>query len=88
MLGDFISDALGDPVTSMSPLSGGDVAESYRVTLASGRVLFAKTKRGAPTGFFTTEANGLEWLPRGRHGGDSGGGRGVRRSTCAGAGVD
>lgn len=48
-------------VERLVPLGGGDVAESYRVELAHG-VVFAKTKRDAPTGFFTTEAFGLRWL--------------------------
>ncbi len=44
------------------PLSGGDVAEAYRIELSDGRVVFAKTKTGARPGFFETEAAGLEWL--------------------------
>jgi fructosamine-3-kinase len=43
-------------------LSGGDVAESYRMELADGRTVFAKTHRDPPAGFFTTEASGLRWL--------------------------
>ena len=43
-------------------LSGGDVAESYRLELADGRTVFAKTHRDPPAGFFTTEASGLRWL--------------------------
>jgi fructosamine-3-kinase len=43
-------------------LSGGDVAESYRMELADGRTVFAKTHRNPPAGFFTTEASGLRWL--------------------------
>lgn len=46
----------------MSPLRGGDVAESYRVTLAGGEVVFAKTHRSPPLNFFSTEATGLRWL--------------------------
>ena len=46
----------------MSHVSGGDFATAYRVALADGRVLFAKTHTNPPPGFFTTEANGLEWL--------------------------
>lgn len=49
-------------VASMSRLAGGDVAESYRVVLADGRTVFAKTHRDPPPGFFTTEATGLRWL--------------------------
>ena len=56
-----IEDALGERVEGIVPLGGGDVARSYRVTLDD-RVVFAKTKDGAPAGFFTTEAIGLRWL--------------------------
>jgi fructosamine-3-kinase len=57
-----IEQALGVRVGSLRPLRGGDVAESYRVELADGRWVFAKTHRAAPAGFFTTEASGLAWL--------------------------
>jgi fructosamine-3-kinase len=56
-----IERALGERPVALLPLSGGDVASSYRVELAD-VTLFAKTKRGAPDGFFTTEALGLRWL--------------------------
>lgn len=46
----------------MARLSGGDVAQSFCVTLASGGTVFAKTHRAPPPGFFTTEATGLAWL--------------------------
>lgn len=46
----------------MSSLRGGDVADSFRVTLESGRVVFAKTHANPPPHFFSTEANGLRWL--------------------------
>jgi fructosamine-3-kinase len=49
-------------VTAMRRLGGGDVAESFRLELANGRAVFAKTHRNPPPGFFTTEATGLEWL--------------------------
>lgn len=38
------------------------MAESFRFALADGRVVFAKTHRAPPPGFFTTEASGLRWL--------------------------
>jgi len=41
---------------------GGDVARSYRLRLADGRSVFAKTHADAPPGFFTTEAWGLRWM--------------------------
>jgi len=53
---------LGERVSRMSRLGGGDVAEAFQVVLASGRMVFAKTHRRPPPGFFTTEAAGLAWL--------------------------
>ena len=38
------------------------MADAYRVQLADGESVFAKTRIGAPPGFFTTEAAGLAWL--------------------------
>ena len=52
----------GVEVLSMTPLSGGDVADSFQVELRNGRRVFAKTKRDAPARFFSTEAAGLRWL--------------------------
>ena len=53
---------LGERVESMEPLQGGDVADAFRVVLAGGQTVFAKTHRRPPPGFFTTEATGLTWL--------------------------
>jgi fructosamine-3-kinase len=61
-LGLAVAGALGTDVLSAARLGGGDVAESYRLTLGDGRTVFAKTHRDPPPGFFTTEAFGLEWL--------------------------
>lgn len=61
-LADAIGEAVGDDVRAAAPLRGGDVAEAYRVVLANDRVVFAKTHRSPPPGFFTTEAAGLRWL--------------------------
>ncbi|MEY2468479.1 MAG: hypothetical protein QOF21_1177 [Actinomycetota bacterium] len=46
----------------MIRVGGGDVAESYRVTLERLGVVLAKTHRSPPPGLFTTEAAGLRWL--------------------------
>lgn len=54
--------ALNNRVEAMASLRGGDVAEAYRVVLTGGDVVFAKTHRSPPPGFFTTEAAGLQWL--------------------------
>lgn len=61
-LAEAIAGALGVEVCGAQPVTGGDVAVSYRVELAGGRVIFAKTHRNPTPGFFTTEALGLEWL--------------------------
>ncbi len=53
---------LGEGVSRMERLRGGDVAEAFRVELARGPTVFAKTHRRPPPGFFTTEAMGLAWL--------------------------
>ncbi len=61
-LDDRIADLCGAPVRAMARVSGGDVADAFRVTLADGRTVFAKTKADAPEDFFSTEAAGLRWL--------------------------
>jgi fructosamine-3-kinase len=53
-------------VARMTALGGGDVADAFRVTLADGGTVFAKTHPTAPPGFFTTEAAGLDWLGEAR----------------------
>ncbi|MEM7324341.1 MAG: fructosamine kinase family protein [Actinomycetota bacterium] len=57
-----VADLTGRDVVDLTPLRGGDVAESFRVTLSDGSIVFAKTHRNPPPGFFTTEAWGLRWL--------------------------
>ncbi len=54
--------ALRGEVVATRRLGGGDVAESFRMELADGRVVFAKTHLDPPPGFFQTEAAGLAWL--------------------------
>lgn len=57
-----VGEALDDDVESSSRLTGGDVADAYRVVLGDGRAVFAKTHRDPPPHFFATEADGLGWL--------------------------
>lgn len=59
---DALRMGLGVPVAGLTPVTGGDVATAYRVDLADGSAVFAKTHATAPPGFFTTEAAGLRWL--------------------------
>jgi len=53
---------LGERVSRMDRLRGGDVAEAFRVVLAGGQTVFAKTHRRPPPGLFATEVAGLDWL--------------------------
>lgn len=57
-----VTQALGLDVLALTSLRGGDVADAYRVQLANGDVVFAKSHRSPPPNFFTTEATGLRWL--------------------------
>ena len=61
-LRDAVVRGLGAEVVSLAPVHGGDVAEAFRMTLADGRTVFAKTHRRPPPDFFATEAAGLTWL--------------------------
>lgn len=59
--------ALGRPISSIRPVSGGDISRAFRVELAgqSGTppgALFAKTLTAPPPGFFAAEARGLRIL--------------------------
>lgn len=54
--------ALGASVAESAVLGGGDVNEAYRIVLDDDRVVFAKTHRRPPPGFFVTEAASLTWL--------------------------
>jgi fructosamine-3-kinase len=57
-----VAETLGSAVAGAVRVHGGDVASSWRVDLADGRRVFAKTHPTAPPNFFTTEAAGLRWL--------------------------
>jgi fructosamine-3-kinase len=59
---DAVQVAIGVEATAASRVHGGDVASSWRVDLADGRRVFAKTHPTAPPHFFSTEAAGLRWL--------------------------
>jgi fructosamine-3-kinase len=61
-LGAAVASALQEEVAAQTVVRGGDVAQAFRLELADGRSIFAKTHPDPPAGFFTTEANGLRWL--------------------------
>ncbi len=53
---------LGEPVSHMEQLRGGDVSDAFRVVLSGGGMVFAKTHRRPSPGAFATEVAGLAWL--------------------------
>mgnify|MGYP001828969521 CR=1 FL=1 len=57
-----VEDALGETVVAWSRVRGGDVADAFRLELADGRSVFAKTHRDPRPGVFDTEARDLAWL--------------------------
>lgn len=57
-----VARALGVAVGASHPFGGGDVGEGWRLELADGRTVYAKTRAGAPVGIFAAEAAGLRWL--------------------------
>jgi fructosamine-3-kinase len=59
-----VSSLLATTVTTVQSLSGGDINQAYRVTLADGRDIFVKTNKVSAAGMFRAEARGLEWLGR------------------------
>jgi fructosamine-3-kinase len=57
-----IAAALGTAVVSGRAVSGGDINHAEELTLADGRVVFAKTNPQADPTMFPAEARGLAWL--------------------------
>ena len=57
-----LADLCGAEVRMATRVGGGDFATAYRVEFDGDRVVFAKTHRDPPPGFFSTEAAGLRWL--------------------------
>ena len=62
---DVLEGDLGDRSDSIRPVSGGDIADSYRVDLESGDRVFVKVYRGGPAGIGEAEVEGLRWLREG-----------------------
>lgn len=53
---------LGEVVTSLAPLAGGDTSAAFRATTASGGTAFVKAHASDPVGLLAAEAHGLAWL--------------------------
>ncbi len=62
MLGEAVGAALNTEVISCRHIKGGDYHDVFRVELADGRHVFAKTDRAGAADEFMTEAAGLRWL--------------------------
>ena len=56
---------LGEPVRKLQTIEGGDIADSRKVTTASGRMFFVKLGADLPSGMFAAEAAGLRAIAKG-----------------------
>ncbi|MBN2195669.1 MAG: fructosamine kinase family protein [Polyangiaceae bacterium] len=61
-LTDALERALGARVDRSSAVGGGDINDSYAVTLTTGARVFAKTHASADPAMLPAEARGLDWL--------------------------
>ncbi len=59
-----VEQLLGSPVVATTPVTGGDICSATRARLSDGSSVFVKTRSGAPSDFFTAEAEGLRSLAR------------------------
>ena len=57
-----VEQVLGRAVVATTPVAGGDICTATRLRLSDGTSALAKTRPGAPAGFFEAEARGLAWL--------------------------
>ncbi|MCW2817581.1 MAG: fructosamine kinase [Marmoricola sp.] len=57
-----VEQLLGRAVVATTPVAGGDICTATRLRLSDGTSALAKTRPGAPAGFFEAEARGLAWL--------------------------
>ncbi len=62
VLGEAVGTALNTEVIACRHIKGGDFHDVFKVELADGRNVFAKTDRAGATDKFAAEAAGLEWL--------------------------
>jgi fructosamine-3-kinase len=58
----LVESATGVSVESLTPIAGGSICRAWRVMLADGRTVFAKSHPDPPPEFFRSEARGLAWL--------------------------
>jgi len=58
----LLEHTLNARIVNQQRLSGGDFADSRRVTLSNDQHIFVKTHSNPPPLFFSTEAAGLTWL--------------------------
>jgi fructosamine-3-kinase len=63
-LRDDVAAATGRAVGALTPISGGDLNDAYRVEFSDGGEAFVKTRSGATRDEYETEAAGLRWLAR------------------------
>ncbi len=61
-----IEGRLGERIVRAEALAGGDINDAYRLELASGTRVFAKTHASADPRMFPCEARGLVWLGEAR----------------------
>lgn len=60
-----VESTLSAKVINATAVPGGDVNQAFRLTLSSGRTVFAKLHNSAPQGMFESEAVGLSLLRQG-----------------------
>ena len=62
MLNEILIASLGSPLCSAVPIAGGDINETFRLTLEDGTPVFMKANTKVKPSFFQAEADGLEAL--------------------------
>lgn len=60
-----VTQLLGVPALTATPMSGGDICKAWSVQLADGRAVFVKEAPPNTPGLFATESAGLQWLAAG-----------------------
>jgi len=61
---DLARQTLGADITTVTPVSGGDINQAARTELADGRTIFVKWHTHPPVGMFSAEALGLRLLAK------------------------